>query len=197
MFRRLAVTAASSPHEDEATLLAASRADLESLPAEILETVLLYSADLALPRASPRLGVKLSDRVTLLRLFIWAFHDTWDQWFGIPRRFAYYYFTREFSIRIDEFQGDPVLQVRINTCWSRRGEPELPSCRDEARLTRPPPPERHTRAPLGRHRLHPAGAAGMVTPLRPGPLLPAQRAGVAERGRSRARRRPRERLRQL
>ncbi|KAJ3472990.1 hypothetical protein NLG97_g10587 [Lecanicillium saksenae] len=60
------------------------RTNLDTLPAEILESVLLYSGSVALPRASPIIGAKLSSRATLLRFFIWGFHDTWDQWFGIP-----------------------------------------------------------------------------------------------------------------
>lgn len=60
-----------------------SRPTLESLPAEILETILLYSLNLALPRCSHVIGSKLSNRATQIRLFTWAFHDTWDQWFGI------------------------------------------------------------------------------------------------------------------
>ncbi|KAG5974351.1 hypothetical protein E4U55_008222 [Claviceps digitariae] len=60
------------------------RASLQSLPVELLESIFLYSANLALPRSSPLLGAKLSGKATLLRLFIIAFHDTWDQFFGIP-----------------------------------------------------------------------------------------------------------------
>ncbi|KAM3441612.1 hypothetical protein NHJ13734_002757 [Beauveria thailandica] len=60
------------------------RSSLDRLPAEILESILLYSGSVALPRASPVIGAKLSSRVTLLRFFTWGFHDTWDQWFGIP-----------------------------------------------------------------------------------------------------------------
>ena len=60
------------------------RASLESLPQEILESILLYSCNVSLPQASLIIGAKLSGRATLLRLFIWGFHDTWNQWFGIP-----------------------------------------------------------------------------------------------------------------
>src|SRR4051812_7326944 len=63
-----------------------TRATLESLPYEILESILLYSTNLSLPRASLIVGLKLSNRATLLRLFIWAFHETWEQSFGIPAR---------------------------------------------------------------------------------------------------------------
>ncbi|KAJ3519769.1 hypothetical protein NM208_g13994 [Fusarium decemcellulare] len=59
------------------------RPNLQALPAEVLESIFLYSSNLALPRSSPIIGAKLSDRVTLLRLFMWAFHDCWDKWFGI------------------------------------------------------------------------------------------------------------------
>ncbi|XWW94247.1 hypothetical protein V2A60_002190 [Cordyceps javanica] len=62
------------------------RANLDRLPAEILEVIFLYSGSVALPRSSPVVGAKLSSRATLLRFFIWGFHDTWDQWFGIPFR---------------------------------------------------------------------------------------------------------------
>ncbi|KAG6199648.1 hypothetical protein E4U23_006640 [Claviceps purpurea] len=40
--------------------------------------------NLALPRASPLLGAKLSAKSTRLRAFMMGFHDTWDQCFGIP-----------------------------------------------------------------------------------------------------------------
>lgn len=58
-------------------------ARLDSLPTEILELILLYSSNVSLPRANPLIGLKLSGRFTLLRLFIWGFHETWQQWFGI------------------------------------------------------------------------------------------------------------------
>lgn len=58
---------------------------LESLPAELLESILLYSENLSLPRSSQIIGAKLSGKATLLRLFMMAFHDTWEQWFGIPK----------------------------------------------------------------------------------------------------------------
>lgn len=61
------------------------RPSLQNLPVELLESILLYSTNLALPRSSPLLGAKLSGKATLLRLFIVVFHDTWDQCFGIPK----------------------------------------------------------------------------------------------------------------
>ncbi|KAG5948930.1 hypothetical protein E4U53_006102 [Claviceps sorghi] len=61
------------------------RPSLQSLPVELLESILLYSANLSLPRSSPLLGAKLSGKATLLRLFILVFCDTWDQCFGIPK----------------------------------------------------------------------------------------------------------------
>ncbi|KAJ4322994.1 hypothetical protein N0V84_004525 [Fusarium piperis] len=60
------------------------RPTLQSLPTEILEMIFLYSESLSLPRSSPLIGAKLSSRVTLLRHFMWTFHDTWIEWFGIP-----------------------------------------------------------------------------------------------------------------
>lgn len=60
------------------------RPSLEMLPAEVLESIFLYSGNIALPRSSHIIGAKLSDRATRLRFFTWAFHETWDQWFGIP-----------------------------------------------------------------------------------------------------------------
>ena len=86
-----------------------SRASLESLPAEILESIFLYSASLSLPRASAVIGLKLSSKATRLRAFIWAFHDTWDQWFGIPRIMLHKPDPqREAHGACD---GDPILQV--------------------------------------------------------------------------------------
>lgn len=88
------------------------RATLESLPSEILESILLYSTNLSLPRASPAIGIKLSHRATLLRLFIWAFHETWQQWFGIPAGQPSYHVPQAASTRQVPCQGDHVLQVR-------------------------------------------------------------------------------------
>ncbi|CCE31934.1 uncharacterized protein CPUR_05791 [Claviceps purpurea 20.1] len=56
---------------------------LQNLPLELLENIFLYSWNFALPRSSPLLGAKLSGKATLLRLFMAAFHDTWDRRFGI------------------------------------------------------------------------------------------------------------------
>ncbi|KAG6087137.1 hypothetical protein E4U15_008301 [Claviceps sp. LM218 group G6] len=56
---------------------------LQNLPLELLESIFLYSKNFALPRSSPLLGAKLSGKATLLQLFMVAFHDTWDQCFGI------------------------------------------------------------------------------------------------------------------
>lgn len=64
-----------------ATRTSRARANLDTLPSEILETILLYSANLSLPNCTPLIGLKLSERATLLRFFIWAFHETWLQVF--------------------------------------------------------------------------------------------------------------------
>ncbi|KAG6195206.1 hypothetical protein E4U50_000343 [Claviceps purpurea] len=60
------------------------RPSLQTLPVELLEMIFLCSMNLALPRASPLLGAKLSAKSTRLRAFMMGFHDTWDQCFGIP-----------------------------------------------------------------------------------------------------------------
>lgn len=89
------------------------RASLDALPAEILEKILLYSTNLALPRAAPHIGAKLSGRATLLRLFIWTFHDTWNQWFGIPVRGDIFFGPEIKNPELRICDGDPVLQVRL------------------------------------------------------------------------------------
>ncbi|KAG6218121.1 hypothetical protein E4U26_007690 [Claviceps purpurea] len=61
-----------------------SRSSLQNLPLELLEIIFLYSANLALPRSCPSLGAKLSSKTTRLQFFMIGFHDTWDQYFGIP-----------------------------------------------------------------------------------------------------------------
>ncbi|KAG6245042.1 hypothetical protein E4U23_005696 [Claviceps purpurea] len=61
-----------------------SRPSLQTLPGELLEIIFLFSMNLAVPRASPLLGAKLSAKSTRLRAFMMGFHDTWDQCFGIP-----------------------------------------------------------------------------------------------------------------
>ncbi|KAG6021090.1 hypothetical protein E4U19_005978 [Claviceps sp. Clav32 group G5] len=55
-----------------------SRLSLQNLPLELLESIFLYSMNLALPRSSPLLGAKLSGKATLFRVFMTAFHDIWD-----------------------------------------------------------------------------------------------------------------------
>lgn len=89
------------------------RASLDSLPAEILEKILLYSTNLALPRAAPHIGAKLSGRATLLRLFIWTFHDTWNQWFGIPVRSDVFFGPEIKNPELRICDGDPVLQSAV------------------------------------------------------------------------------------
>ncbi|KEY68649.1 hypothetical protein S7711_00528 [Stachybotrys chartarum IBT 7711] len=69
-----------------AVLASRRRATIETLPAETLELIFLYSQNLALPRASGIVGRKLSARSTFIRLFIQAFCDTWNQGFGLPLR---------------------------------------------------------------------------------------------------------------
>lgn len=78
--------------------------NLQALPAEILESIFLYSANVALPNASPVMGAKLSGRATLIRFLIWAFHDTWDQCFGNM--------TTSTAKDKSDIGGDRQLQVR-------------------------------------------------------------------------------------
>jgi hypothetical protein len=88
------------------------RPSLETLPVELVEKILLYSNNLALPNASHRLGLSLSARATLIRLVIHAFHGTWDQWFGIilhEERINHPATSEGKFVPYDE--GDPVLQV--------------------------------------------------------------------------------------
>ncbi|KAH6888103.1 hypothetical protein B0T10DRAFT_562520 [Thelonectria olida] len=94
-----------------------SRATLDSLPTEVLEKIFLYSLNLSLPRAAPLIGAKLSSRVTLLRLFIWAFHDTWDQYFGVAVRHGVLLgpdlpHDKDGAIPMIH-DGDPVLQTAV------------------------------------------------------------------------------------
>ncbi|KAG5993341.1 hypothetical protein E4U52_002010 [Claviceps spartinae] len=53
---------------------------LQDLPVELLESIFLYSMNLALPRSSPLLGAKLSGKATLYRLFMAVFHDIFWEW---------------------------------------------------------------------------------------------------------------------
>lgn len=84
---------------------------LDSLPSEILEKILLESSSLALPHASPVIGAKLSEKATLVRFFIWAFHETWDQWFGHPTSKALHQGPPVFGTKRKRVEGDHVLQV--------------------------------------------------------------------------------------
>ncbi|KAF5667974.1 hypothetical protein FHETE_5514 [Fusarium heterosporum] len=77
---------------------------LQNLPAEILESIFLYSANIALPRAAPIMGAKLSSRATLVRFLIWAFHDTWEQCFGNPEDFK--------DLDKNDINGDRHLQAQ-------------------------------------------------------------------------------------
>ncbi|KAM6481356.1 hypothetical protein HDV62DRAFT_77509 [Trichoderma sp. SZMC 28011] len=94
------------------------RSTLDSLPGEILEKILLYSANLSLPQVSNFIGMKLSGRATLVRLFIWAFHETWDQWFGIPTNPAIVHGPWLEDAQHVPCCGDPVFQSQVlNQPW--------------------------------------------------------------------------------
>ena len=82
---------------------------LECLPVEILESILLYSGNTALPQTSHLIGARLSSPATLVRFVIWAFHETWDQWFGIPTKALYGPFLP--GTRHVPCEGDYELQV--------------------------------------------------------------------------------------
>jgi hypothetical protein len=55
---------------------------LELLPLEILEEIVLLSENAELPRASLRLGYRLSSEIFLRRLLIYAFAPTWNLCYG-------------------------------------------------------------------------------------------------------------------
>lgn len=103
----------TKPRGSLASVLASRRPPqrLDELPAEILEMILLYSTNLSLPRVSHQIGVRLSGRATLLRLFIQAFHETWDQWFGIPTDPAIVNGPWLKGMKMPDCRGDYVLQV--------------------------------------------------------------------------------------
>ncbi|KAF4448209.1 hypothetical protein F53441_8370 [Fusarium austroafricanum] len=83
---------------------------LQALPTEILESIFLYSANVALPRSAPILGAKLSGRATLIRFIIWAFQDTWEQCFGAPEK--------AFALDKNNIFGDRYLQSTVlNLSW--------------------------------------------------------------------------------
>ncbi|ODA78581.1 hypothetical protein RJ55_05963 [Drechmeria coniospora] len=100
-----------------ASRAARPRLTLDSLPSEVLELILLYSSSLSLPRASPVIGIKLSHPATLLRQFIWAFHDTWQQGFGIPVSQPVHYVPGEEEVPKGQSKipchGDHQLQTAI------------------------------------------------------------------------------------
>ena len=84
---------------------------LLSLPSEILETILLYSKNVALPQADHVLGMKLSARATLVRLVVVAFHETWDSWFGIPVSKSILHGPWQPDTKTLPSEGDYTLQV--------------------------------------------------------------------------------------
>ena len=94
-----------------ATRSGKERSNLDTLPSEILEKILLYSQNLSLPHASPIIGAKLSERATLIRLIIWAFHETWDQWFGVPTSTTLLHGPPVMGKPQTKCYGDHVLQV--------------------------------------------------------------------------------------
>ncbi|KAF4583022.1 hypothetical protein GQ602_006166 [Ophiocordyceps camponoti-floridani] len=79
----------------------------------LLSSILLYSCNLSLPRSSPLIGAKLSQRATFLRLFIWSFHDTWNQWFGIPASQTVHHVSSSEDEDSVPCHGDPVLQSAV------------------------------------------------------------------------------------
>lgn len=86
---------------------------LDSLPSEILEKILLYSSSLDFPHASPVIGAKLSEKATLVRFFIWTFHETWDQWFGVPTSKALHQGPPVFGAKRKRVEGDHSQQVSL------------------------------------------------------------------------------------
>ncbi|KAG6128252.1 hypothetical protein E4U12_005318 [Claviceps purpurea] len=86
-----------------------SRPSLQNLPVELLESIFLYSMNLALPRSSPLIGVKLSAKATRLQVFIMGFDDTWSQCFGIPKKDLY----RELWMNKERLEGDDALQSAL------------------------------------------------------------------------------------
>lgn len=89
---------------------------LDSLPSEILEKILLESSNISFPNASPVIGAKLSEKATLVRFFIWAFHETWDQWFGVPTSKALHQGPPVFGRPAKRMDGNHALQVSFGTC---------------------------------------------------------------------------------
>ena len=87
------------------------RATLGNLPPEVLETILLYTCNVALPLASNLIGAKLSDRATLVRVVIRAFDDTWDQWFGVPTSKSVFFGPQIPDAKMVPCEGDFHLQV--------------------------------------------------------------------------------------
>lgn len=95
-----------------ATSASKDRLALDTLPSEILEKILLYSNNVSLPHASLVIGLKLSERATLVRMFMWAFHETWDQWFGVPMSKTLLHGPPVMGKPQTECFGDHELQVR-------------------------------------------------------------------------------------
>ena len=76
-------------------------ASLEGLPQEILEMIFLYSMNMALPRASPRLGAALSSRHVTLAFTMEHFFHTVDY---------------QLSMRMQSSDADTNLQSDILAC---------------------------------------------------------------------------------
>ncbi|KAG6057038.1 hypothetical protein E4U17_001726 [Claviceps sp. LM77 group G4] len=82
---------------------------LQNLPVELLESIFLYSMNLALPRSSPLIGAKLSAKATRLQVFIMGFDDFWSQCFGIPKKDLH----RMLWMKKEKLKGDDALQSAL------------------------------------------------------------------------------------
>ncbi|KAG5937809.1 hypothetical protein E4U59_004140 [Claviceps monticola] len=100
-----------------------SRLSLQNLPLELLESIFLYSMNLALPRSNPLLGGRLSGKATLLRMFMTAFHDIWDARLDKdrPRRKRYWGYNDKKEVKKEaSLQADIDFILDAQQAWANK-----------------------------------------------------------------------------
>lgn len=78
---------------------------LEKLPTELLEDVFSYALNISLPKSSPVIGGKLSNKMIYSRAVNAAFSPTWDLGYGLTRSYN--------ETAAGRIPGDSKLQVRV------------------------------------------------------------------------------------
>ena len=98
--KRARTLTSSKLKRSKKSIMAATPA-LGGLPQELLEMIFLYSMNTSLPRASSKLGRKLSSRAVTMKFVMHSFYHTVNHTVKIRER---------------EIAGDPILQSQLLAC---------------------------------------------------------------------------------